>query len=449
MNQFDKENPFFLYTCSFITVSLSAGLVYGYPHLRQNLIINGSKLDESELGLIYTIGSWSAQGGGFFFGVARDCYGTRNVVFIALLSAMAGCVGIAFSDKNDTVALSVSLFFVGLGCGVQTCLLPVASLFEKKWQGTVIASFTGAFQISALAFLALKKITPDRIQSYGIYSILLCGLVLCSLLLLPKDRFVKDHSSNKLELYNNVSTRCTKENRGDKTVIESVKANLESDGDVTPILLNNNENDNIIPITSIALMKSKEYFFLIFWFSIMVLIMQYYIGTIGLQLERKGDKDGRYINLFSMCYALVALLSPIIGKIADIFGHGFTQSIATLLVVSSLLILSIDGISLNIHLVGIVFYSIGRMTAFGTFFANIGKRFGYSHYGTLAGVGLLISATVSLLQYPLIETVAKGGEFLLNLVCGCVLFSVGIPYCIWLGLTEREERKELQITDPK
>ena len=81
------------------------------------------------------------------------------------------------------------------------------------------------------------------------------------------------------------------------------------------------------------------------------------------------------------------------------------------------------------------------MTVFGMFFTNVGKRFGYTHYGSLAGLGLLISAIFSLLQYPLIDIAARGSEYEVNLICGCATLILGVPYCVWLGLRERNEKK--------
>ena len=65
---------------------------------------------------------------------------------------------------------------------------------------------------------------------------------------------------------------------------------------------------------------TKEYIFLLLWFSLIVIPQQYYIATIGLQLERQGDTTSKHANLFSITHASVATLGPLFGKIADIFG---------------------------------------------------------------------------------------------------------------------------------
>jgi hypothetical protein len=42
---------------------------------------------------------------------------------------------------------------------------------------------------------------------------------------------------------------------------------------------------------------------------------QYYVASIGYQLEQKGDDDGFYTNLFMIIYGLGALLSPLGGAL--------------------------------------------------------------------------------------------------------------------------------------
>ena len=51
------------------------------------------------------------------------------------------------------------------------------------------------------------------------------------------------------------------------------------------------------------------------WFSILVIPYQYYVASIGYQLEQKGDDDGFYTNLFMIIYGLGALLSPLGGAL--------------------------------------------------------------------------------------------------------------------------------------
>jgi len=119
---------------------------------------------------------------------------------------------------------------------------------------------------------------------------------------------------------------------------------------------------------------------------------------------------------------------------------------ATILCSISLYILSIDNnnISLNVQVVGMRLYSIGKMMLFGMFFTNIGKRFGYNNYGSLAGLGLLISTIVSLLKYPMIviaSSTKKGNESLVNIISATTMAVTGLPYCLWLWYYQERNSK--------
>jgi hypothetical protein len=112
---------------------------------------------------------------------------------------------------------------------------------------------------------------------------------------------------------------------------------------------------------------------------------------------------------------------------------------------SSFLILALgQAVSLDVHVVGMVCYGIGGMLVFGMFFTNIGKRFGYTHFAALAGLGLMVSAIASLLQYPLISMSAAGHEQMVNITCSVVLLIQGLPYCFWLMRRENRENKRMQ-----
>ena len=188
------------------------------------------------------------------------------------------------------------------------------------------------------------------------------------------------------------------------------------------------------PPTAMEQAKSSEYILLCTWFSIVLIPLQYYIGSIGFQLEAKGD-DGFYTDLFSIIYASATVFAPLGGYLGDRCGLGITQGLATFFISISFFILASDAVKLNGQIGGLVAYSLGRMFIFGMYFTNNGKRFGYTNYGTLVGLGLLISAIVSLLQYPLIALAAEGKAATVNIASGVTLLSL-FPYFVWLNRKE-------------
>ena len=173
-----------LFILSFITVCLSSGLIYGWPSLRRNLIeVSNTSLSEQQLGAVYTIGAWSTQGGRFLFGIGRDRFGTKITCFVALFAVIGGCIGTAVCDANNVVSLSISVFCIGLGSGGQLCLQPVASLFQRS--GTIIASLSGAFQVSGLMFLIVLSITSIRLHAFIGLGIVIFVLSIFAGIMLP------------------------------------------------------------------------------------------------------------------------------------------------------------------------------------------------------------------------------------------------------------------------
>lgn len=447
------NNPKILYIFSFLTVALSSGLVYGYPHLRTILYNEGSTLTESQLGLIFTVGSWT-ECTWFFTGMARDKFGSRNVACISLLFSLIGIIGLSYSHVNDLVMLVISYFFVGLGSGGMLCFQPVANLFTKKWQGTILASLSGAFQISGLVFYVLKETTLDRKYSFRYFSIVLLCLVVGSFLILPKKQFLlsnnsaidqgskssRDHLSSTVDEESN--------NEKDDNDFEAPSTSSSSDDDhndhstIQVMIIKKKE------VTIFDQITSLDYIFLVIWITTMLIPMQYYIGTIALQMERKGDTNGTYTNIYSIFYASSALITPLMGRLADATGPYVGQMIATILVASSLFILASDQTPMEFQIIGMACNGMGRVTMFGMFFTSIGKRFGFRHYGTLSGLGLLISSILSLLQFPLIHLAARNYEYVVNICSACIILAIGVPYCVWGGCRMRNDPLQNNTAKP-
>mgnify|MGYP005844322991 CR=1 FL=1 len=192
------------------------------------------------------------------------------------------------------------------------------------------------------------------------------------------------------------------------------------------------------PPTAMQQILSLEYILLFSWFSFAVTPLQYYVGSIGFQLEERGDDDGLYTTLFTVFYSAAAVFSPVGGWIADTLGLGAAEAFASVLCAVAFFCLASQQLSLNGQILGLICYGIGRMFVFGTFFAHVGKRFGYQNYGTLAGLGLILSALLSLLQYPMIAAASNGLDQEMNLLSGAIFVAMS-PYFLWLSRKERTE----------
>ena len=146
-----SHQPSLLLLFALTSTVMASGLVYGWPALRKNILEEGSELDEKQLGVVFTVGAWSSQGGRFFAGLARDRIGTRMTACICSFCATVGVACLAFGNANDVFLLAVSLFLLGLGSGVLLCVQPVASLFPKN-SHNVIFLLTGAFLFPVSCF---------------------------------------------------------------------------------------------------------------------------------------------------------------------------------------------------------------------------------------------------------------------------------------------------------
>ena len=453
----EKRRRWILYIFSFSCMCIIAGVVYGWPALRQQLKDEGTDLTEKQLGAIFTVGAWSTQGGSLLTGLARDRFGTRLTACASFLMCTAGSLGMAISDPNNAIALGVSLFALGLGSGIQLCVQPVAELFPNN-TGSILSSLSGAFQISGLIFLALCNPSNNRLASFLGFAACLLVLTVMAAFLLPegksflveeeeKGRVLKTMDSTKEDggkepsevALSQPGSKLNEESNAKKEYDDADMLNSKNseDGDLSPsphpVESQSGQVDK--PPSALEQMKSAEYVSLTIWFSTLLVPLQYYVGSIGFQLEEKGDDDGFYTNLFSITYAAAVVVAPVGGYMSDNLGLGITQGVATSLCAISLFILA-SNLPLNAQIVSLVAYGSGRMFVFSMFFANVGKRFGYANFGTLTGVGLLTSAIVSLVQYPLIALTADGKGSMVNTACGSVLLGL-LPYCVWLDRRER------------
>ena len=305
-------------------------------------------------------------------------------------------------------------------------------------------------------FLAVLSITSNRTHAFLGLASVICVLSIFAGCMLPVGSsfvMVVDDINSNSSNNNNDATMMEQANVDEDEVLPQVveeekEQEEEWEDDDEPDI--NISTVSSSPTTSSSLhnkldrikriLIQKEYIALLAWFSTCIVPLQYYVGTIGYQLESLGDDDGYYTGLFSIIYASAAALAPFGGYLSDRLGLGLTQGLATSLSAASFYFLATG--SLQLQVPGMCVYSVGRMFVFGTYFTNIGKRFGYANYGLLAGLGLMLSAIISLCQYPLIALVTNGNARQVNLICGSVLLIVGIPYCLWLGIREKKDRQQ-------
>ena len=433
MEGFYLDRKWLLYILGLTVISVSAGIVYGWPILRRQLLDEGGGLSEAQLGLIYTAGAVSSNAGRFFTGMIRDAMGTRFACVGCLLSVMLGTIIIALAEPDDETSLTAGIFLLGIGSGVLLCMQPVTQLFPAN-SSAMMAAMAGAFQISGLIFLLLS-VVADRLEAYlGFAAFLLIMVALCVWFLPPTAKFISTASDTANVSSNPIDTNVT--GADTTTIVAEGVLKWREEG------LENGQS-------RWEQMRSTEYWLLVLWLVIVITPTQFYILSLGYQMEQKGDATGAYNNIFVFIYAGMALFAPISGAVADSMGLGVAQALATGLVAISFAFLAAPASTpLWVQGLGFCFYGLGRLLIFGMYCSNVGRRFGFENYGILVGFGLLCSAISSLLQYSLLEWGLQDGMWEVNITCLAVLVCT-MPYMVWLGLREREEWGRIGAHTPK
>lgn len=450
-----QSRKWMLFSLSLVIVSTLGGLIYAFPTLRSNLLEEEeSELSETQLGLIFTMASWGNLSAGFVIGILRDELGTRRAVMFCMLFAICRTVGAAFCSADSIWQLCISLVLIELGSGAQVCVLPVAELFEHS--GVVLGVLTGVFNVSALIFpLLFNFISKDRRAAFGAYGIFVGILAIISYAMLAQglsfhiQSTYKDTdpgSDIKKPSLSEKSSILLPQNDKENDSEQDGNKNFECEGSVANIgtedFLPTSEqdtNNDDSKVSALEQMRSIEYVALLLWFNVSIVSLQYYAGSIGFHLVNKGDDSGKYETFFPILYAASAVFAPLIGLLSEYIGVGFTQATATILIATSFILLVLDDL-VPTQIVGMVCNVFGRLITFAMFYGNIGARFGYDNIGVLLGVGTIIAALVSLIQYPMIDAATTGSAFSVNVVSG-VIAIIGLPYCIWLGIKEASERK--------
>ena len=437
-----------------------ASAVYGWPALRRDLIKEGG-LTEKQLGAVFTCGAWSVQGGRFAAGLIRDALGTKRTACGCLLCVLLGAVLVATVASDNFAGLALGMLFLGLGSGAQLCIQPVTGLFPEN-ASTAMATLSGAFQISGLVFLVCSGIAragADRLGAYLAFAACVCVLLALSWVYLPYGfKFtIDDESRDERRDESKGATKSATVDRDEEAAVSDAAVVLKETSGETSDGKEGEGDDGKVQTSMAAVavaprkpppplshltrrgqLLSDEYIALLAWFSVCVTPAQYYVLSIGWQLERKGDDAGDYTRAFVILYAASAALAPIGGAVADKYGVGFAQGLATALTGSSFVVLLSD--SLPAQIAGMTLYSVGRLFVFALFFSNIGRRFGFAHYGTLVGFGMLTSAVLSMLQYPMFTLAIDESVDWVNASCAVAIAGC-LPYTAWLSRRERGEKR--------
>merc|ERR1712154_429661 len=131
------------------------------------------------------------------------------------------------------------------------------------------------------------------------------------------------------------------------------------------------------------------------WYSTYVLYLQFYVMTVSDQTEAAtGDSMAVQFGIVLCTFSVTAIGA---GYMIDKIGFAVPVLINTVASMAAILMLSVS--STFLQWFGFMLYVLSRVTTYGLFFAYVGINFGFRFFGTLAGLGMLISAFFSLFQY--------------------------------------------------
>ena len=235
----------------------------------------------------------------FFVGLVLDAYGPRVASAGAALLVFIGyiCMIIGPASDSELLIMSFGMFLVGFGGGSQLSVQSVCKLFPRN-SSAVLGLLSAAFQVSSSGWLFFRLIYESGV-SYttmcAVFASIAFVFVIISVLLWPKAAFEGPG----------------KERSGEKKQRE-ISFKIQA--------------------------KSKEYLMLLIFFSIHILGVQFFVGSLNDQLVHLGYSDEQVASLvtsFNSILSSACIVAPLSGASIDKFGYA-----QTVVVVNALLVLS-------------------------------------------------------------------------------------------------------------
>lgn len=457
---------------SLVAVALVSGVVYGWPSLRLMLVREGvlsgrcgeatapgggtCSAQDLALGTAFTVGAWTVQGGRFLGGLLRDAAGTRVAAAAAAAAAAAGFLVLALAGPEDVAAVSGGFGLVGMGSSLQLAVQPVATLFPHN-SALVTACLSLAFQASGGVLLLLGTIADGRESAgmrrelLGVSAAVAAAVALAAVLLLPAgksfDEVVRRDVPAGEELVCPVDDRPAEGARPAPKTPDTTAGRALAPPSPPPLA----------KLSFRGQLLSFHYAALTLWFCAVVVVIQFYVISIGPQLERvfdapagnNIDADGgdgadsdmtgeRMTRTYNLVYFAVSPTAAASGYFCDRIGFGPVLFANTALV--AVCFLCLGSSSVAVQTIGFVVYCTGRLSIYATFFARLNSIVGFAYFGTLAGLALLLSSLVALTIYPLLDWGLAHGFEQPNVLMGTIA-TLALVYSAQVLKSEHRGRK--------
>jgi len=379
-----RTKRYYLLLFSVFQLFLTSGVVFGWPSLQLILWDEGvykelCPPDTEEfpcneqnlrLDLIYMVGYFFVIGANIINGPIMDRWGPRFITVMGCCFIILGSCLFAISCADHFDAFVISFAFIGLGgCAIELSAFHITNLFPQN-PGTVMAIETSAFGASAFVFQIFGLIESNFKKTFNCtilfysYAVLIGILLVCSVFVQPKKAFTKEMLEDKNE-----------------------------DADETSLLSKSEQ-------TLKQSLLSKDFIWLTCFQCILALRLSYTLGTINTQLYALGDKTYLYSSIFNWIYTLGVLFIPIVGWLLDKeLYYGVAASVISGLGIGIFSLIPI----LSVQIITFIFVSFANVIVWATFYSAMAVRFGFKHYGSLAGICSFIVALFGVLQYGLVS----------------------------------------------
>lgn len=384
---------------------LVSGIVFGWAPLLLILRSDGTvdAVGESSLTLAYTCGVAAQTGMALVAGTLADLQGPK--VTSAIGTALV-CIGLVlFGAVPNSVTVPVGYSFIGGGACINYFASFAVAFIDPSRQALILSSLNALFDAASSVFYAMYLLYQyagvSRRTLFLGYSVLVALLGVMLFVLWGRQQ--RNSESPEPQ---------------DQEVQELAEQTDSDDPALAPPSLEG------LPIR--RQLGSAQFLFSAVFGIAHILRSNIFLGTMGDYLHELGDGDqgNALTSIFSISLSCTVFAIPLISCSLERLGTIQTMNIVNVLGTVSYLPLLVK--KLWWQVVPCMLYPIYRGFLYAALTTFVAQAFGPRSVGRVFGCICLMSAAFQMVQYPLVEVLAKswGSLWISNL---CLTVSIVVP----------------------
>lgn len=418
---------------------------------------------------MFTIALGFVSLGSAVIGILMDYLGPKFAALFGLFLFSAGNWLVATTDSSkDEVNVSVAKFITGLSLIAMGGMGPYMSSFSianvTKFPNTITSIIAAIFNFAGLTYFLvwiildeLKMSVENQRKFFGLLLTLTSvGQAVLIYLFWPVRAFAPNsdverlvdfrlfkpteinddafHGSSGFKNQDILLQNSSRQNNSPSSVDSTSSENQDtfSFSDVKGYIVSGNkEHVPLCKAKAKVQLFSKEFMLGTAFFSLCILAMSFYLGTIFVQMDGKADWLGT--NLLLQANATPFVLAWPCGLLLDRFGFSFgvfVLSGSSFGMFSTILLDSIPW-----YVVSSVFFALFRCFLFATYFGYVGMTFGFTNFGVLVGSTTIFSFVVGQLGILLNSIAYNYGFWYVNaglaVVTGLLLYYLALTLSSW------------------